>query len=117
MGPPAVLSPRVRSMASFAYRILPRAEPWEAMEPGEAALLVRYLEHLQSLRQDGSVRLVGRERNGDYAFMLVVDAGDEAHAKTLAQGDPAVREGLIRIARHPSLVVLDDVKADPNAGA
>lgn len=105
-----------RSIASFAYRILPRVEFWASMEPGEAALLARYLEHLQSLRQDGSVRLVGREQNGGPTFVLVVDAEDEAHAKALAQSDPAIREGLIRIARHPSLVVLDEAKTDQNAG-
>ena len=98
-------------MAAFAYRVLPPcAEFWSSIGPEEVAALARYLEHLQRLRQEGSVRFVGRAPNGDHSLMLVA-AEDEAHASTIARSDPAVSEGLMRIERHAFLVVLDGGKA------
>lgn len=94
-------------MASFAYRVLPpRDEFWDTIEPHELALMVRHLEHLRRLKEEGTVRFVGRAENGDYGFVLI-EADNKIHANAIARSDPAVSEGLMRLELHPFVVVFD----------
>lgn len=94
-------------MPTYAYRILPpRAGFAATIRPEEMALMGRHFEHLQALHAQGIVRYVGRAENGDYGF-CVFDAPDEAQARAIAEADPAVAEGLMRLELHPFLVVLD----------
>ena len=73
-------------------------------------VLLRYMERLERLRRDGTVRFAGRAPNGDHSLMLV-EAQNEAQANTIARSDPAVSEGLMRVEQHVFLVVLDGAKA------
>ncbi len=94
-------------MPTFAYRILPpRADFVATIQPPEMAVMGRHFEHLQTLHAQGIIRYVGRAENGDYGF-CVLDAPDEAQARALAESDPAVAEGLMRLELHPFLVVFD----------
>lgn len=98
-------------MASFAYRLLPpRDEFWATLEPGEVALMVRHLEYLRRLKEEGAVRFVGRTEStagqGDYG-LVVVEARDIAHANAIARSDPAVSEGLMRLELRPFVTVFD----------
>lgn len=102
-------------MASFAYRVLPpRDEFWATLEPGEVALMVRHLEHLRRLKEEGTVRFVGRTETGsgegDYGF-VIIEARDLAHANAVARSDPAVSEGLMRLQLSPFVVVFDGAGA------
>ena len=94
-------------MPTFAYRILPpRADFVATIQPPEMAVMGRHFEHLQKLHAQGTIRYVGRAENGDYGF-CVFDAPDEAQARRIAESDPAVAEGLMRLELHPFLVVFD----------
>lgn len=104
-------------MTTFAYRVLsPRDEFWATIEPEELALMVRHLEHLRRLKEQGTVRFVGRTESlagkGDYGF-VVIEARDLVHANAIARSDPAVSEGLMRLELHPFEVVLDDGLTPP----
>jgi uncharacterized protein YciI len=70
------------------------------------ALMGRHWEHIQALHAEGVVRYVGRAENGDYGF-CVIDAADEGEAQRIAESDPAVAEGLMRVEVHAFQVVLD----------
>ena len=94
-------------MPTFAYRILPpRADFAATITPEEMAIMGRHWEHLQALHATGAVRFVGRAENGDYGF-CVFDAPDEGEARRLAEADPAVAEGLMRVKVHAFAVVID----------
>ena len=94
-------------MPTFAYRILPPRENFVAtIQPEEMALMGRHLEHLQKLHAEGVVRYVGRAENGDYGF-CVFEAADEGAARAIAESDPSVAEGLMRLELHPFMVVFD----------
>ena len=94
-------------MPTFAYRILPPRDDFVAtIQPEEMALMGRHFEHLRKLHAEGVVRYVGRAENGDYGF-CVFEALDEARARALAESDPAVAEGLMRLELHPFQVVFD----------
>ncbi|WP_210527933.1 YciI family protein [Rubellimicrobium arenae] len=103
-------------MPTFAYRLLPpRAAFWATIEPGEVALMVRHLEHLRRLKEEGAVRFVGRAENGDYGFVLI-EADDQAHANRIATSDPAVSEGLMRLELHAFLVVYSGEQVPMESG-
>jgi uncharacterized protein len=94
-------------MPTYAYRILPpRADFVATIQPPEMALMGRHFDHLQKLHAQGVVRYVGRAENGDYGF-CVFDAPDDAQARAIAESDPSVAEGLMRLEIHPFKVVFD----------
>ena len=94
-------------MPTFAYRILPpRADFVATMQPEEMAVMGRHWEHIQGLHAKGVVRYVGRALNGDYGF-CVLEAASEDEARAIAESDPAVAEGLMRLEVHAFQVVLD----------
>ena len=94
-------------MLTYAYRILPPRDAFVAsIRPEEMAIMGRHFEHLQKLHAQGVVRFVGRAENGDYGF-CVFEAPDESRARALAESDPAVAEGLMRLELHPFQVVFD----------
>lgn len=94
-------------MPTYAYRILPPRNAFVAtIQPQEMALMGRHFEHLQKLHAAGVVRYVGRAENGDYGF-CVFDAPDEGAARRIAESDPAVAEGLMRLELHSFQVVFD----------
>ena len=66
----------------------------------------RHWEHIQRLHAQGVIRFVGRTLNGDYG-LCVYDAADEAEARRIAEADPAVAEGLMRVEVHAFAVVID----------
>lgn len=94
-------------MVTFAYRVLPPpAEFWAGIEPGEVALMVRYLEHLQGLREHRTVRVTGHAANGGHSVILI-EAPDRVRADAIARSDPAVAEGLMRLEPHTALTVFN----------
>lgn len=108
-------------MASFAYRLLPpRPEFWASLAPGEVALMARHLDHLRRLKEEGSVRFVGRTDSatgqGDYGFVLI-EARNATHANAIARSDPAVAEGLMQVELHPFVVVWNGATEEAGDGA
>jgi uncharacterized protein YciI len=76
------------------------------MAPEEMAEMGRHWEQIQRLQGQGVVHFVGRALNGDYG-LCVFDAEDEAKAQGIAESDPAVAEGLLRVEVHAFAVVID----------
>lgn len=94
-------------MPIYAYRILPPREGFAAtIQPQEMALMGRHFEHLQRLHARGIVHYVGRAEDGAYGF-CVFEAEGDSQARAIAESDPAVAEGLMRLELHPFRVVFD----------
>ena len=94
-------------MPTFAYHILPPRSDFAAtITPKEIEIMGRHWGHLHALHATGAVRFVGRAENGDYGF-CVFDAPDEGEARRIAEADPAVGEGLMRVEVHAFAVLID----------
>jgi uncharacterized protein YciI len=97
-------------MAEWLYRIQPtRAEMLSAGPTADEARLVgEHFAYLQRLVADGTVVLAGRTLNDDAtAFGIVIyRAADEAAARAVMDGDPAVRAGVMRAELFPYRIAL-----------
>lgn len=92
-------------MAAFLYRILPpRADFAATITEAEMEVMGRHFAHLQTLHAAGKLRFVGRAENGDFG-LAVFEAADEAEARAVADADPAVAEGLMRVEVHAFRIV------------
>lgn len=92
-------------MAAFLYRILPpRADFAATITEAEMGVMGRHFAHLQSLHAAGKLRFVGRAENGDFG-LAVFEAADEVEARAVADADPAVAEGLMRVEVHAFRIV------------
>lgn len=92
-------------MATFLYRILPpRADFVATITEAEMAVMGRHFGYLQTLHAAGRLRFVGRAENGDFG-LVVFEAADEAEARAVAEADPAVVEGLMRVEVHAFRIV------------
>jgi uncharacterized protein YciI len=97
-------------MSEWLYRIQP-ARP-EMLTAGptedEARLVGEHFAYLERLLAEGTVLLAGRTLNDDAStFGLVIyRAPDEAAARAVMEGDPAVRAGVMRAELFPYRVAL-----------
>jgi uncharacterized protein YciI len=100
----------VSSQPHFLYRVRPTrpAMLTEGPTAREQEIIARHFEYLKDLTERGQIRLVGRvlttDENGIGLAVLRVDT--EAAARALADGDPAVREGVMTADVFPFRVVL-----------
>jgi len=97
-------------MPEFAYVIRPTRLDMlsRGPTPHERAIIAQHFEYLQMLVQEGRALLVGRTLTDDeHAFgIMIFRADDEAAAVALAEADPAVVHGLMRLAVYPFKIVL-----------
>ncbi len=84
-------------MPVFCYRILPpRGDFVATASADEMAVMGRHFVYLQGLHAQGILRFAGRAENGDFG-LAVIEAADLPAAEAIAQADPAVAEGLMRM--------------------
>jgi uncharacterized protein YciI len=76
--------------------------------PEEDRIVGRHFAYLKSLTERGTVLIVGRTQNPDpTAFGIhILLASSEAEARGLVDGDPAVREGIMRAELYPYKIAL-----------
>jgi uncharacterized protein len=74
--------------------------------PAEVALLKRHYRYLSGLMRDGRLLLAGPCLDEGGFGVVLIQAAGEREAIELAEGDPAVREGLFRGELHPFRVSL-----------
>jgi uncharacterized protein len=92
-------------MTQFLYRLQP-ARP-EMLLDGptleEGATITEHFHYLVRLAEAGTVHLFGRTLNTDpSSFGLVIfEAANEAAARAIMEGDPAVRAGVMHAALFP----------------
>lgn len=107
----------MNEIREFLYVIRPTrlAMLTDGPTPEEARIVSDHFEYLKRLAADGVVQLAGRTlREDDSAFGLVVfRAESEAAARAVMEGDPAVREGVMRAELHPYRIA---VVGSPGAG-
>lgn len=99
------------TLPQFLYRIQP-TRPGMLLEatPEEAAIIGEHFAYLQRLMAEGALILAGRTTNTDPSSFGVVifQAADEAAARAIMQGDPAVQQGVMRAELYPYRVALID---------
>ena len=69
----------------------------ETPTAAEQKTVGEHFAYLKKLLADGKVLLAGPSVNGDKTFgIVVVEAASEAEARTLMEGDPSVKAGVMK---------------------
>jgi uncharacterized protein YciI len=90
---------------TFIYRILPpRADFAATLSSDEAETMSAHFDYLTALNGERRVIFVGRAENGDFG-LVVYRAADLLEARAIAEADPAVASGLMRVEVHEFRVV------------
>jgi uncharacterized protein len=104
-------------MPEFLYVLRPtRLEMvTEGPTEREAASVAAHFAYLQDLTGQGVMRLVGRTQNNDERTIgiAVFRAADEAEARAIMQGDPAVRDGVMSAELFPFRIALESLSTSP----
>lgn len=94
----------------FLYRVQPTRTAMleDGGTPQEQDAVSRHFAYLQALMAQGVLILAGRTLNtGDTSFGIIIfNAESQAAAQAVMEGDPAVREGVMRADLFPYRVAL-----------
>jgi uncharacterized protein YciI len=94
-------------MAEWIYFLHPPREDFAAtMTEAEQEVWGRHFARLQRLYDEGSIVLVGPTLGRVNTGVCVFEAPDEASARALMEGDPAIAEGFARGELRPFRVSL-----------
>lgn len=96
----------------YLYRIQPTrpAMLTEGPTPEEQRIVGEHFEYLKGLTEQGVLILAGRTLNTDESSfgIAVFNAESDEAASAIVEGDPAVRQGVMRAALFPYRVGLID---------
>jgi uncharacterized protein YciI len=109
-------------MNQWLFVVIPtRPEMLSAgLTPEERSSVGRHLAYWEALVADGTAFLVGRTqtKTPDTMGLAIFHAADEAAAKTIAEADPAVQDGVFSMRLHPYAIALlgdpTDFRPDPD---
>lgn len=89
-------------MDQWLYRVVPtRAHMVADATAEEQRLVAAHFDYLVSLRDRGELILAGRTQEVDGTFGIVIfEADDEAAARAVCEGDPAVAAGVFAATLH-----------------
>ena len=75
----------------------------EGLSEHEKEIVNRHFSYLKSLTEQGTVLLFGRTQNSDATtFGIIIFRGNsEKEAQSIMNGDPAVKEGVMRAELYP----------------
>jgi uncharacterized protein YciI len=94
-------------MSEWIYFLHPPREDFAAtMTEAEQEVWGRHFARLQRLYDEGSIVLVGPTLGRVNTGVCVFEAPDEASARALMEGDPAIAEGFARGELRPFRVSL-----------
>lgn len=96
-------------MPQYLYLLKPtRLGMLTESTPEENDAVSRHFAYLKDLTEKGVMILVGRTLNTDESTfgIAVFEAEDESAARTIMDGDPAVRSGVMRATLYPYRVAL-----------
>ena len=102
--PPApIVGPGGYEMTTYYVGFLFRGPAWTAEStPETQAIQEKHLANIQRLAGEGKLLLAGPfTDNGDLRGMFVFTVGSLEEARALADTDPAVKAGRLRIELHP----------------
>lgn len=94
----------------YLYKIQPTRAAMlpDGPTPEERAIVAQHFDYLQDLVAQGVVILAGRTLNTDpTSFGIVIfRAASEEAARAIVEGDPAVRQGVMRAELFPYRIAL-----------
>lgn len=92
----------------YVLRLVPRLHSDSAWTKDDEAALSRHLARFKEAIKTGQLILAGRTLEpGDKTFgIAILEAPDEAAARSFMEGDPAVVAGLMTAELHPFAVAL-----------
>src|SRR5690242_16187036 len=94
----------------YLYRIQPTrpAMLTEGPTPEEQRIVGEHFDYLKGLTEQGVLILAGRTLNTDESSfgITVFNAESDEEASAIVEGDPAVRQGVMRAALFPYRVAL-----------
>jgi uncharacterized protein YciI len=96
----------------WTYAIRPTRPAMLAEGPteAEAAVVAAHFDYLERLMGQGVVILAGRTQttDADSFGIIIFKAAGEAEARSVVDGDPAVRGGVMRATLYPYRIALLD---------
>ncbi|WP_127474701.1 YciI family protein [Microbacterium sulfonylureivorans] len=95
-------------MSHWLYRIVPtRPEMVADATPDEQRVVGAHFDYLVQLKERGILILAGRTQETVGTFGLTIfEADDEAAARAVMDGDPAVAAGVFAASLHPYAVAV-----------
>ena len=94
-------------MSAWIYFIHPPREDFAAtITEAEGEAWGRHWERIQRLYAEGSIVLVGPTLGRHNTGICIFEAPDEATARAIMEGDPAIAEGFARGELRPMMVSL-----------
>jgi uncharacterized protein YciI len=105
---PAATTPSKKQTFIYMLRLVPRLHDEKAWTKEDSAIVGRHFQKLKNATAAGTVIFAGRTMEaGDKTFGLVVfEAPNSDEAKTFAESDPAVTDGVMTVTVHPFALVL-----------
>jgi uncharacterized protein len=108
-------------MGQYLYRIQPTrlAMLTEGPTPEEESIVSEHFNYLKSLVAQGVMILVGRTLNADETTfgIAIYNAESDEAAHEIANNDPAIRKGVMRVEVFPYRVALiSEANSGANAG-
>jgi uncharacterized protein YciI len=88
------------------YLIAPRTTFAADASDFESGKMREHFHYLQKLLSDGALILAGRTQDEPPLGICIFDAPDEAAARAVFDGDPAIKAGVVRGELHPYAVAL-----------
>lgn len=101
-------APAAKPRFIYILRLVERLHKDEGWTKADEDTVGRHFRHLQAATERGQVIMLGRTLEpGDKTFGLVIFEADNAEAaKTFAESDPAVVEGVMTVEVRPFALVL-----------
>lgn len=101
--PVAAAGPEEYEMATYQVAFLMKGPAWSAAEsPERAKLQEAHMAHIRKMAESGKLILAGPfADDGDLRGLFIFRTDSLEEAKALAEQDPSVRAGRLRIEWHP----------------
>jgi uncharacterized protein YciI len=101
--PLAAAGPEEYEMATYQVAFLMKGPAWSAAEsPERAKLQEAHMAHIRKMAESGKLILAGPfADDGDLRGLFIFRTASLEEARALAEQDPAVRAGRLRIEWHP----------------
>lgn len=101
--PLAAAGPEEYEMATYQVAFLMKGPAWSAEEtPERVRLQEAHMAHIRKMAESGKLILAGPfADDGDLRGLFIFRTDSPAEAKALAEQDPSVRAGRLRLEWHP----------------
>ena len=95
-----------RQQFIYFLKLVPRLLDEKNWTKADSEIVDRHFARLQRLLGEGKLILAGRTQDTDPTGIVILDVASEDEARSLMEGDPTVREGIMTAQLYPYKVAL-----------